>query len=233
MPTLSQLTLGIFADDPYAALDVELVPSEHPHARARIRDAVVQRLRAAALLPDVIKPMRATPIALRNVPAIFVYTLQESEAEVYAEGPLIVTRDMDLAVHIALSDAGLPEGVLLEDALDALAAVVEVVLCNDRSHLGALSGEAARCVIGATAISIDPDGERLLAQAGLTFRVSYQQDFAVPVEHALEQVHIDWDLSRPPRDGVIDARDRVLTPRTAVMRGAIRVTGRFVGTVTP
>lgn len=206
-PTLSELTLGIFDDDPFEGLAVELTPSAHPHARARIRDAAVGRLRAAALLPTRIRPMRALPTLIGDLPAVFVYTLNESDPEVYSEGPLIYTRKLDLVVHAVSTEPVLPDGITLEDCLDAIAYVVELLLVNDRGPDGALSNQASRCTPGSTSVQYEDEGDRLLIHAALTFRIEYQQEFAVPVEDALELVAVDWDLGPP--DEQIEAQDEI------------------------
>lgn len=233
MPTLSELTLGIFGNDPFAALQSELALTEHPQQRTRIRDAAVKRLRAAALLPSAIRAMRPTPTALGALPAVFVYTLQEAAPEPYADGPLVLTRRLTLAVYVVVADVGLPEGADLDDALDAIAYVVEAILCNDRNDRGALSGQASRCSLGSTDIKHEDEGERLVGHLGLAFDVEYQQEFAVPVEDLLEQIDVDYDLAKPPRDGVIEAQDSIRLPRTATLRASIPVVARLTGTTTP
>lgn len=206
MTALSTLTLGIFKDDPYASLDVTLTITTHPHPRARIRDAAVKRLREAALLPANIRPHRALATMLHDLPAVFVYTLSEGDPEEYSEGPLVLARALDLAVHVVVTQPP-ADGPSLEDALDAITRVVEIVLGNDRDQHGALSAQAAVCRIGTTTIKYEHEGERLLVHAGLTFRVTYQDEFGVPVGDALEKIHVDWDLAPP--DEQIEAEDEI------------------------
>lgn len=228
MPTISELTLGIFQDDPYTALDVALTLTDHPHARARIRDAAVKRLRAAALAPDRIVSSRPTPTAMADLPKVFVYTLNESDPDEFSDGPVVVERKLELAVHLIIAEEELGD-ISLEDALDGLAHVAEILLVNDTDdRRRALSGQASACVLGGTTIAFSDEGERTLIQAGITFRVAYKDEFAVPVGDQLEVVGVDWDLAG--RDGVLEAQDLIRPPRIGTLRGTVSVHGDFQGT---
>lgn len=232
--TLSELTLGVFADDPYAALDVHLELSEHPHPRARIRDWVVKRLRAAALEPDRISVSRAAPVMLIGVPSVLVYLLREAPAENFTEAPLVYARPLELALHVVIAEkASLPVGASLDDIIDGFCEVFEsLMLCDVDDHGLYFGRQAVSCDLGETVIEPENDGERIFMHVRTTFAIGYQREVGRPASTPLRLIHGDWDLAAPI-DGRIDAVDVVYLPVASALAGIVHVRGDFAGTVGP
>lgn len=206
---LSDLTLGIFADDPWAALDADLVLLDHPSTRARVADWIVQRLRAAALLPERIQFNRFTPTALREAPLVLVYGLREAEPEKFAEAPLTYDRALTIALHVVLPERGIPDGQTFETIAAAFGYVFDQVLLLDIDSDGLFFGQQARdCQPGRVEYALETEGDEQFLAAISEYVVTYQQTPARPAETPLELVHADWDLGPEP-DEQIEAVDEV------------------------
>lgn len=214
MPTLSELTLGIFKNDPaiFDALDAAIVLSEHPHPRARIRDWVVARLKAGALLPAKIQVNRETPTALREAPLVLVYMLTEDDVETFDEAPLTFSRAMTLALQVIVPETALiPTGVTMDEVGDAFAYAFEALLLCDINERGLYFGaQATDCVPLRTQYALQKDKtERLFLHARSEWRITYQTTPARPATNSLEVVHADWDLGPEPDGVIIEAQDVV------------------------
>lgn len=207
MPALSVLTLGVFKDDPYTALAAVLTPSDHPHPRERIADWAEKRLRAAALLPQAIVAEISSGVPLENMPLVMLFCAGELDPTVRGEGPRELERVCTLSIDLAIREHQLPEGVQMRAVVHAFCRVIELVLLNDRSSDGCLGGLADEIELGAQAIEIERDSERIVHHVRIEFRVTYADELAVPVSTALEQMNIRWNLAPP--DGVIDAEDEI------------------------
>jgi hypothetical protein len=219
MPTLSELTLGIFRDDAVSAgLAAAITPSTHPHPRARIRSWVRARLQAGALTPARIVATRGTPTAMAGVPAVFLYTLTEREPDRFtAEMAGTLNRGIELACHIVVPEDGIPIGAGLDDVLDAFAYVIERLVLLDSAvrgnALGAppyqfFGGDGQSCELGGTSIELEDSGDRLLHHARIAFAVQYQDALETADELSdLELVAAEWDLAPP--DAQLDAADDI------------------------
>lgn len=206
--TLEELTLGVFSSDLYAALEVDIADFDHPHPRARIRDAVVQRLRAATTEGESgrVQGELATALELESLPMVLVYTPTETEPKEHGEGPREIARSCSVAVDVAVSEKALG-GIPICDVLDAFGRCVELLLLNDRSTSGCLSGRGDEITMGAQALEIETAAERQVFHLRMGFLVTYVDELAVPVTTELEQVNVQYDLAPP--DGVIDAEDEI------------------------
>ena len=210
MSTLSELTLGVFSDDPYAALDAEIELSEHPHPRARIRHWVHQRLRAAAEIPAKVEMNRPTTMALRKAPCVLVYLLSEEAPVERDQSDLRYEHTFTLGISSLVTLNQIPEGATIDDVGDAFAHVFGAVLLNDRDDDGVFFGaQASACDQGRTVLDFEPDGERVLLHVLNEFAVSYQTTPGRPPLGPLELIHADWDLAPP--DEQIEATDEIDT----------------------
>lgn len=211
MPPLSTLTLGVFRDSVFAALQTGLTASDHPHPRARIRDWVAQRLRAGALAPGAIREDVVT-LDIEELPVVNVFSVGEAEPPAPWEGPRELERVCQLVVDVGVAEKNLPGGLTLINVLDAFARVIELLLLNDRdAQLGLFGGLAHEIAGPATVIEVEEKGERLVFHARMEFRVTYPDELSVPVGNALEVVGVQWDLA--PKDGAIDAEDEIHPPQ--------------------
>ena len=231
MADLSTLTLGVFGNDPFAALEVELVAYDHPHPRARIRRWVRDRLRAAALEPNRIEVTRGSPTMLDEVPVVYVYTLQENPPELAQGAPPRNRRKGDVAIHVIVAEDNLPADVGIDDSLDAFLRVCELVILNDYTARGMLGDLCEMVELGATTIQTEDDGERLFIHARLELLVTYPDEWSTPQSGELARIHTDWDLGPP--DGVIDARDIYFKPANGELSGTLGLVADFAGTVGP
>lgn len=209
--SLSQLTLGIFKDEAtlYDALDAALVLSTHPHPRARVRKWIYDRLRAAALVPAKIILSPPTPQALKNIPAVFVYTLNEEDPSRFDVSPLKYDRPLNLVLEAAIPQRDLPGGVSLDDVADAFAFAFEQMLLLDVDDKGLYFGKQVRsCEPGPTQHTLEASGELVFLSAITRWEVIYQSTPTRPATNKLETVHADYDVGPGP-DQQLEAEDIV------------------------
>lgn len=232
MASISQLTLGVFRDDPQTALDVALARLDHPHPRAGIRRWIRDRLRAAALQPARIRVTRAIPTPSDDLPGVFIYTLQENEPEEFSREPLVYERPLEVAIHVAIAEDQLPPDTDLDDVLDAFADVFESVLLLDHNDRGQFFGEqAAACALGSSEFTPEPAGARVIMHSRLALRVTYQRPVVRAGGVKLQIIHANWDLGPP--DHRIDAEDRVLLPVHCALDARIELEAELLGTAEP
>lgn len=229
--TISELTLGVFKDDPFAALDVAIPASDHPHPRTRIRMHILARLRAAAAQPARVLDTATIPTDLEDeLPLVLLYALREGVPTEFSESPRVLQRTAFVVVHAVAAERDLPTGVPLQDVLDAFARVVELLVLNDRGPDGTFFGEqAADCSLGETDIQSDSSGERVVIHARVSVRILYQDEVAVPADTKLQVVNVNWDLAPP--DGRFEAQDRIALPIAITLSGAFRLVGDMTATI--
>jgi hypothetical protein len=159
------------------------------HERREIREAVKARLLAlpGALYGARVFESRIVPLMPTvELPAVAVYTDSETVRETSKDtAPRVLTRDLQLVVECyarARDD--------VEDALDALALQVETAMDADL-----YLGNAARyCMLLSTEILINPQGDRPMGIARLTYAIEYESQLRVePVLDDLETVDTRYD----------------------------------------
>lgn len=211
MATISELTLGVFPNDPYAPLLLgpPLAVSTHPNPRARIRAWALARLRQAAAQPTRILVNRARFAGMTALPALLLYTLQEDDPIEDQSSPRLFEHTLQLAVQSVIAPAtALPTGVALDDVVDALDHVSLTVLLSAWGPPGAFGGQARAVVPGPLAIEYEDEGERPLLHARRVLTVTYLEGYEVADLRELELANVKYDLGPEP-DGQIEAEDAI------------------------
>ena len=136
------------------------------HARKQIRDAAgVALVTGATAAGANVYISRSYPLQAANLPALRVYTTDEaSETD---------ERTMGAAPQLLRKQLLIIEGVLkqttdIDDAMDALAAEVEIVLAENL-----LGGLIKDIVIAGTNLDVNTDGEQPVGVVTMSYEVLY------------------------------------------------------------
>jgi hypothetical protein len=140
------------------------------HQRKLIRDAVATMLTGQTAAGSRVLKTQVVPWQKTQLPALAVYTLQES-AEESGSAPLEYKRTVSLAIEGAVMQAS---GV--DDALDSLAEEIERVMFGDEW----LSGTAFKSRLSSTETDFAVVGEKPVGLIRLTFDVTYHTDAPYP-----------------------------------------------------
>lgn len=134
-----------------------------PQTRKSIRDAVVALLDGNTSAGNNVYANRETTLWESELPAILVYTADESAEPRDASGRTYIrTLDLNIQIKAEANDT-------VDDDLDALATEVEDIISNDRS----LSGTAISSVYKSTEISLDAESETEKGVATLSYEIKY------------------------------------------------------------
>jgi hypothetical protein len=154
------------------------------HPRKEIRHAVRDLLAAAATAAgDHVTATRIFPYRKGDLPAISVYTLEETIDEESAESaPRELLRSIDLEV------AGFVHaGSAVDDAMDDLAEQIEAAMDADPTF----GGKAADSFLRSTTMGLTGDGDTIAGMVTLTYDVTYRTTPADPVEDVDEFLTAD------------------------------------------
>lgn len=149
------------------------------HQRQIIREAAAEQLRGKTGAETRVFESRVTPFKRLELPAIAVYSLEESiDPDSRLTSPRVLTRDVKIAVDAAVK---LLEDV--DDAIDTLSAEIEAAVQADPTF----SGAANDAVLESTTIDLVPDGEKPMGVLRLVYAVRYFTDTA-DVQAALDDL---------------------------------------------
>lgn len=138
------------------------------HQRTIVRQAIVAALTGATAAEARVYPTRILPLRKLELPAIAVYTLEESvDGESVNTAPRELTREAPVVIEALV--AAVP-GANVDDALDDLALEIETAMHAD-PYLG---GEAADSILDGTTMEVIEDGERMMGLVTLTYSVTYR-----------------------------------------------------------
>lgn len=133
------------------------------HPRQEIREAIAAALTDETAAEDRVYETRIVPWRRAKLPAISVYTLEES-AEESGSAPPELKRTIQLAVECAVW-----QGENLDDAIDAICLEVEHAMRVDHTF----AGKASESTLTATTIDIFEEGDKLIGVARLVYEVVY------------------------------------------------------------
>lgn len=163
--------------------------------RARIRDATLLKLIAG--VPQAggrVWRGRAWPVSDANLPAVLVYIFRERKALLSEAGGEPMYRvTATLAVHCRVAAPEVPadtldeaahSGALLEDQMDSLAGAVERALLNDPEWVA----QFERIPAVDTDMRVDPNADRAVGEAAITFTLEWTEDFPPDLPYALRTV---------------------------------------------
>jgi hypothetical protein len=204
---LAELTRGLFGTPGLSATTRGLLVAQPAHQRTRIRREIVRSLRAEVIEPSRVYDSLPLPLSYDRLPAIFVYTLDDS-AQQLDRGPRVMRRTLQLKVDVVTAQ---PEGLEMEQvgelmalASDTLCHLVEQILEADR-YLG---GQASDLLYTGTQTEFEDAGEGVVMHSVVGFDVLFDVLTDGQVSGSLRTVHAGWDTF-PPNDGVLEAEDEI------------------------
>lgn len=135
------------------------------HQRQVIREAVKAALLLKTAASDRVFETRLVPYKKMELPAVAVYTLEESvEPDSKTTAPRELTRTLKLAV-----EACVREGDNVDDAMDAITLDVERAMHADETFGGA----CGRSVLASTDLTVTEIGDQPVGLALLTYTITY------------------------------------------------------------
>jgi hypothetical protein len=145
------------------------------HPRQEIRSAVRAALLGTTASGERVYTNRKLPHQFRELPAINIYTLEETVVDGGMNmAPRELTREMALVIEgwVAVSDEQ------PDDAMDALAGEIETAMHAD-FYFG---GTAADSILDSTTLEVLDDGDRLMGMVALIYTIKYRTVVPVPPE---------------------------------------------------
>jgi len=137
------------------------------HQRKVIRKAVAAAIVAGETAADErVYPTQKLLYAMRNLPAIAVYSLTE-KSTLDNTAPRELTRIASVAIE-SIVEAG--ENV--DDAMDDLAEQIEAAMDTDPYF----SGSCFQSHLSETEMTSEPDGDRQIGVMVMTYEISYRTD---------------------------------------------------------
>lgn len=161
------------------------------HQRQIIREAVVAQLLGKTEAAERVFAMREVPLRRTELPAICVYTLEETvDPESQRSTPRRLLRTLQLAVEIVVQ---VTDGV--DATIDALALEVEQQIDADPWFGGA----CMNTILASVQVGIDVQGERPVGRCLMSYAVTYETEApeiaSLPALDDLDTVHVEQDLS--------------------------------------
>ena len=134
------------------------------HARTQIRNAVTALLKGNTTAGDNVFEARVYPLNDPKLPALLIYTKQETVGEQSMSRPRTQQRELFVTV-----EAYVKARSNVDEDTDTLALEIEQLIAADPS----LSGLVKDTALDTTETQFSDDGERPIAVAMLTFSVLY------------------------------------------------------------
>lgn len=169
------------------------------HQRKEIRLAVQAALVAADTAAETrVYASRMIPFRRIDLPAIAVYTLEESSVD-NDSAPRELTRTLQLVIEAAVRATG----TQIDDELDDLAEEIERAMHADETF----GGKCGDSVLASTEMDLAEDGDRMIGILKLTYATTYYtyapEDADVTLDD-LETVETTYDLGTEPEDQAVD-----------------------------
>jgi hypothetical protein len=134
------------------------------HARTQIRNAVTTLLKSNTTAGNNVFEARAYPLDDPNLPALLVYTKQETVGEQSMSRPRTQHRELLLTV-----EAYVKANSNADETIDTLALEIEQLIAADQT-LGGLVKDTA---LDTTQMQFSDDGEKPISVMMITFSVLY------------------------------------------------------------
>lgn len=137
------------------------------HARQTIREQVGTTLTGLSTTGSNVFQSRVYPLQESNLPALLIYTKEESSEAVVMGSNRVIERELTLAV-----EAYVKTNTNSDDTIDTIAEEVETAIGADST----LNNKAKDVFLVSTDINYVGEGENPVAVATLNFLVSYCTD---------------------------------------------------------
>ena len=141
------------------------------HARQTIREQVGTTLTGLSTTGSNVFQSRVYPLQESNLPALLIYTKEESSEAIVMGSNRVIERELTLAV-----EAYVKTNTNSDDTIDTIAEEVETAIGADST----LNNKAKDVFLVSTDINYVGEGENPVAVATLNFLVSYCTDETNP-----------------------------------------------------
>jgi|TARA_Y100000114_G_scaffold155740_1_gene180709 hypothetical protein len=134
------------------------------HLRRQIREQVGTTLTGLTTTGSNVYQSRVYPLEDSNLPALLIYTKEESSEPLSIHSNRVLVRNLSLVVEAyvkAVSD--------FDDTIDTIAKEVEQAIASDIT----LSGKAKDTFLAETNIEFNAEGEKPVAYCSFIFNVEY------------------------------------------------------------
>jgi hypothetical protein len=134
------------------------------HKRQQIREAVGTRITSLSTTGSNVFQSRVYPLETGNLPALIVYTKNESNELLEMGSQRTLQRNLSLVIE------GYAKGTSnTDDTVDTIAKEVEVAMASDTTF----GGLALDCFLETTEIEYNGEGEKPVGIITLTFSIKY------------------------------------------------------------
>ena len=134
------------------------------HIRQQIRERAGTVLNNLTTTGSNVFETRIYPLENTNLPALVIYTKDETSEPIVISTNRLMSRQLELVVEIYVKQTS-----NFDDEIDKICKEVEVAISADTT----LNGLAKDCFLQSTSIEYNTEGEKPLAFASLTFLTNY------------------------------------------------------------
>jgi hypothetical protein len=141
------------------------------HIRQQIRERAGTVLTGLTTTGSNVFETRIYPLENTNLPALVIYTKNETSEPIVISTNRLMSRELELIVEIYVKQTS-----NFDDQVDKICKEVEVAISADTT----LNGLAKDCFLQSTEIEYNTEGEQPLSYAVLTFLTNYYVQETAP-----------------------------------------------------
>ena len=134
------------------------------HIRQQIRERVGTVLTGLTTTGSNVFETRVYPLENTNLPALVIYTKDETSEPLVISTDRVMSRELELIVEIYVKQTS-----NFDDEVDKICKEVEIAISADTT----INGLAKDCFLQSTSIEYNTEGEKPLSFASLTFLTNY------------------------------------------------------------
>tara|TARA_R100000664_G_C2693738_1_gene96815 strand:+ start:267 stop:713 length:447 start_codon:yes stop_codon:yes gene_type:complete len=134
------------------------------HIRQQIRERVGTVLNGLTTTGSNVFETRVYPLENTNLPALVIYTKDETSEPLVISTDRVMSRELELIVEIYVKQTS-----NFDDEVDKICKEVEIAISADTT----INGLAKDCFLQSTSIEYNTEGEKPLTFASLTFLTNY------------------------------------------------------------
>ena len=141
------------------------------HIRQQLRERAGTVLTGLTTTGSNVFETRIYPLENTNLPALVIYTKNETSEPIVISTNRLMSRELELIVEVYVKQTS-----NFDDQVDKICKEVEVAISADTS----LNGLAKDCFLQSTEIEYNTEGEQPLSYAVLTFLTNYYVQETAP-----------------------------------------------------
>ena len=141
------------------------------HIRQQIRERAGTVLTGLTTTGSNVFETRIYPLSNTNLPALAIYTKNETSEPIVISTNRLMSRELELVVEVYVKQTS-----NFDDQVDKICKEVEVAISADTT----LNGLAKDCFLQSTEIKYNTEGEQPLSYAVLTFLTNYYVQETAP-----------------------------------------------------